>query len=66
MKREGNLFHQIVTMENLHRAAYRVLRGKRSIGQAGNLQLLLYGEFNSSLDVLTGALDGVGGFRCSL
>jgi retron-type reverse transcriptase len=36
MKRVDDIFSRIVTMENLHYAAYRVLRGKRGQIQAGN------------------------------
>ncbi len=35
MKRAGKLWPRLVSYENLHKAAYRVLRGKRSQEQAG-------------------------------
>jgi len=36
MKRFGGLWSRVVSFENLHRAAYQVLRGKRSKEQAGD------------------------------
>jgi retron-type reverse transcriptase len=35
MHRTGNLWHQVTAFENLHRAAYQVLRGKRDQQVAG-------------------------------
>jgi len=44
MKRSGGLWPQVVSFENLHRAAYQVLRGKRGQIQAGEFFSNLEGE----------------------
>ncbi len=36
MHRVSNLWPQVTSLENLHRAAYRVLRGKRDQVRAGD------------------------------
>jgi len=44
MKRVGGLWSEVVSLENLHRAAYRVLRGKRNQIQAGDFFFDLEGN----------------------
>lgn len=36
MRRNGNLWNRVTAFENLHLAAYQVLRGKRGQEQAGD------------------------------
>lgn len=63
MKRIGNLWPQIISLENLHRAAYQVLRGKRDQSAAGDFFRDLEGNLLRLQDELLSGSYVPGGYR---
>ena len=53
MRRVGNLWSDVTTFENLHRAAYAVLRGKRSHREMADF----FGNLEPNLPALQGELE---------
>ena len=63
MKRIGNLWPGVITFDNLYRAAYRVLRGKRGQVRAGHFFFDLEGELFRLQRELISQIYRPGGYR---
>jgi len=63
MKRKGNLWNRLVSFENLHQAAYQVLRGKRGQVRAGLFFFNLEGELLRLRRELSSNAYRPGGYR---
>ena len=63
MKRAANLWPELVSFENLHSAAYQVLRGKRGQARAGDFFQDLEGELFRLRDALSSGIWQPGPYR---